>query len=93
MLPVTVPSWKAWRKRNGRSWELLLVSAGEWRERGGPPVVAPKRQGFGTRFVEGSVASELQGDARIQYERDGLICTMQIPVDLIVVDLDVAAHD
>ena len=38
----------------------------EWRERGGPPVAAPKRQGFGTRFIEGSVASELQGKARLR---------------------------
>jgi PAS domain S-box-containing protein len=65
----------------------------EWRERSGPPVVPPKQRGFGTRFVEGSVASELQGSARIQYEPDGLVCTMEIPLDLVVLDLNDAAHD
>ena len=44
----------------------------EWRERGGPPVVAPQQQGFGTRFIEGSVASELQGKARLDYDPAGL---------------------
>ena len=44
----------------------------EWRERGGPPVTVPKRQGFGTRFIEGSVASELQGKARLDYDPAGL---------------------
>jgi PAS domain S-box-containing protein len=65
----------------------------EWRERSGPPVVPPKQRGFGTRFVEGSVASELQGKARIQYEPDGLICTMDIPLDLAVPDVNTDAHD
>ena len=50
-----------------------------WRERGGPPVTAPHRQGFGTRFIEGSVASELQGKAELDYDPAGLICTMTIP--------------
>ena len=54
----------------------------EWRERGGPPVTAPERQGFGTRFIEGSVASELQGKARLDYDPAGLVCTMEIPLDL-----------
>jgi PAS domain S-box-containing protein len=65
----------------------------EWREHGGPPVVPPKRQGFGTRFVEGSVASELQGRAHIKYDPEGLICTMQIPLNLVVPEVDTVAHD
>ena len=54
----------------------------EWRERGGPPVTAPERQGFGTRFIEGSVASELQGKAQLDYDPAGLVCTMEIPLDV-----------
>ena len=60
----------------------------EWRERGGPPVAAPKRQGFGTRFIEGSVASELQGKAQLDYDPAGLVCTMEIPLDAVVPDID-----
>jgi PAS domain S-box-containing protein len=53
----------------------------EWCERGGPAVVAPTRQGFGTRFIEGSVAAELQGTATLAFDPAGLRCTMQVPVE------------
>jgi PAS domain S-box-containing protein len=53
----------------------------EWRERNGPEVAAPTRHGFGSRFIEGSVAAELQGTARLDYEPAGLVCTMKIPFD------------
>ncbi|MCX7312719.1 MAG: PAS domain S-box protein [Alphaproteobacteria bacterium] len=60
----------------------------EWRERGGPQVAVPARQGFGTRFIEGSVASELRGKARLDYAADGLMCTMDIPLDSVMPDAD-----
>jgi PAS domain S-box-containing protein len=60
----------------------------EWRERGGPKVAVPERQGFGTRFIEGSVASELQGQAKLDYDPAGLVCTMEIPLDVVVPDID-----
>jgi two-component sensor histidine kinase len=41
----------------------------------------PERQGFGTRFVEGSVKSELQGRAVLDYDPSGLVCTMDIPLE------------
>ena len=53
----------------------------EWREQGGPPVSEPSRRGFGTRFIEGSVAAELQGVARLNFDAEGLHCTMNIPLD------------
>ena len=59
-----------WRVERRSSQPPLLWI--EWRERGGPPVTAPERQGFGTRFIEGSVASELQGKARLDYDPAGL---------------------
>jgi two-component sensor histidine kinase len=62
----------------------------EWRERGGPPVTVPARQGFGTRFIEGSVASELQGKARLDYDAAGLVCTMNIPLESVTPDIESA---
>jgi PAS domain S-box-containing protein len=53
----------------------------EWRERNGPEVTVPTRQGFGSRFIEGSVASELQGTARLDYDPAGLVCTMEFPLE------------
>ena len=43
----------------------------EWRESGGPPVAEPTRRGFGSRFIEGSVAAELQGAARLHFDAAG----------------------
>jgi PAS domain S-box-containing protein len=63
----------------------------EWRERGGPPVAVPERQGFGTRFIEGSVASELQGHAKLDYDRAGLVCTMEIPLDPLTAEIEAHA--
>jgi two-component sensor histidine kinase len=43
-----------------------------WRERGGPPVKAPSRRGFGSRLLEQSVAHDLGGPCRLDYAADGL---------------------
>jgi PAS domain S-box-containing protein len=59
----------------------------EWRERGGPPVTPPTRQGFGSRFIEGSVASELQGKATLDYQPAGFTCTMEIPLDSVMPEI------
>jgi two-component sensor histidine kinase len=53
----------------------------EWREREGPQVSVPTRLGFGSRFIEGSVAAELQGTARLDFDAAGLRCTMEIPIE------------
>jgi two-component sensor histidine kinase len=52
----------------------------EWRERNGPPVSIPENRGFGSRFIESSVASELRGTARLDFDAAGLCCTMRIPI-------------
>jgi two-component system CheB/CheR fusion protein len=44
----------------------------EWSETGGPPAVAPKRNGFGTTFVERAVAGDLGGKAQFDYRPEGL---------------------
>ena len=54
----------------------------EWQECAGPPVEAPARPGFGSRFIQGSVATELQGAARMEFEPQGLRCTLDIPLRL-----------
>jgi PAS domain S-box-containing protein len=86
---LSVPAGRidvGWRiERQSPQPPLLRI---EWRERGGPPVTAPERQGFGTRFIEGSVASELQGKARLDYDPAGLVCTMEIPLDSVTSEVD-----
>jgi two-component sensor histidine kinase len=47
----------------------------KWRESGGPPVVVPTRQGFGTMLVKATFP-----DARIDYAVEGLSCEIDIPI-------------
>jgi len=52
----------------------------EWQEAGGPPVAPPIRKGFGTRFIEGAVASELSGRIELRFEPAGVRCRIQAPL-------------
>ncbi|PCD02565.1 two-component system sensor histidine kinase/response regulator [Sphingomonas spermidinifaciens] len=51
----------------------------EWRERGGPAVQAPTRQGFGTTIIQRSVPYDLGGRAAIRYALGGLEADFLIP--------------
>jgi two-component sensor histidine kinase len=50
-----------------------------WRERGGPPVTAPTRRGFGSRLIERSLAAEFGATARIDFAPEGLVCVIDTP--------------
>jgi two-component sensor histidine kinase len=52
----------------------------DWIENGGPAVVAPAQGGFGSKLIEGSVAAELGGKARLIFEPKGLRCEISIPM-------------
>jgi PAS domain S-box-containing protein len=70
------------------SWQItaanLLVI--DWHEQGGPPVSTPEQRGFGTRFIEGSVASELNGKAELDFAPGGLRCLIELPPDRVLAD-------
>ncbi|KLE34625.1 HWE histidine kinase domain-containing protein [Aurantiacibacter luteus] len=51
----------------------------KWRERGGPPVKAPERRGFGSTIIERSIPFELKGDAQIRYQLSGVEADFVIP--------------
>lgn len=51
-----------------------------WVESGGPPVVAPLKRGFGSLMIERALSAELQGDVRLQFPSEGLICTIDAPL-------------
>jgi len=44
-----------------------------WRERGGPPVSEPARQGFGTRLVQGALSK-----VELKFEPQGLCCAIKL---------------
>ncbi|MBT0669449.1 GAF domain-containing protein [Novosphingobium profundi] len=51
----------------------------DWREEGGPPVVAPTRRGFGSTIIERTIPHELGGSASVIFPRDGLQAFFLIP--------------
>jgi PAS domain S-box-containing protein len=52
----------------------------EWKEQGGPLVAAPERRGFGSRLIEQGLGPDLGGKARLDFEPDGLRCTIEAPL-------------
>lgn len=68
----------SWRMEDSSHGEMLAL---EWRERDGPEVVPPSRQGFGTRLVERSIVHELSGDVHFTYCREGLCCRIRFPLE------------
>lgn len=57
----------------------------EWRERGGPAVQPPRRQGFGTTIIQRSIPYDLGGKAQARFETAGFEADFCIPARHIVV--------
>ena len=51
-----------------------------WVEKGGPPVETPRKRGFGSRLIERGLAQDLAGEARLSFEREGVVCTIEAPL-------------
>jgi two-component sensor histidine kinase len=49
-----------------------------WHESGGPPVVQPERQGFGTRLTDRLSRAEMGGEISREYAPDGLRVRLRI---------------
>ncbi|MBV8393954.1 MAG: sensor histidine kinase, partial [Alphaproteobacteria bacterium] len=54
-----------------------------WEETEGPAVSAPVHRGFGSRMIERGLATELQGSARIDFAPQGVVCTIDAPLEAI----------
>ena len=67
--------WSALSQQGGET-KLRL----EWIEQDGPHIVAPLRQGFGSRLIRQSVARELGGEVHFDFAGGGLRCTVAIEV-------------
>ena len=66
-----------WRRQSrGPSRGKLVL---EWRETGGPPVVAPKMTGYGTSVIRNLVPYELGGTVDYVFVPDGIRCKIEIP--------------
>ncbi|MBF9233810.1 HWE histidine kinase domain-containing protein [Microvirga alba] len=68
------------------SWIVKEETAGDrqlailWHESGGPAVLQPERQGFGTRLIQRSITHELGGAVEMSYQRKGIECAMRLPL-------------
>ena len=51
----------------------------DWQELDGPPVDAPKKRGFGTNILLGSVEKQLSGVVKMDWIPTGLVCRISIP--------------
>lgn len=51
----------------------------DWKEHGGPRVVQPARLGFGGRMIGAFVPHEVQGEAALMWEPDGVRCRLVVP--------------
>jgi two-component sensor histidine kinase len=52
-----------------------------WSEKGGPIVQPPTHRSFGTRLIEHSFVSQLQGAAHLSFQPTGVVCLLDIPLD------------
>ena len=66
------------------TWEVEQANSPRfffrWQERGGPSVAVPARKGFGSRLIEGALAMELDGEVRITYDPEGVVCEIIAPL-------------
>ncbi len=55
----------------------------DWVESGGPTVVKPTRQGFGSRLLAFVLPGQIQAKTRVEYAREGVRvhCALPLPVD------------
>ncbi len=51
-----------------------------WKETGGPPPTEPEHAGFGRRLLEQGLARDLDGEARMLFEPDGLRYRLLVPL-------------
>jgi PAS domain S-box-containing protein len=67
------------------SWSVIIEASRrtlnvDWVESGGPPVVQPTRQGFGSRLLEFVLPGQIQATPEIDYRPDGLRVRLAVPL-------------
>ncbi|MDP3748836.1 MAG: HWE histidine kinase domain-containing protein [Phenylobacterium sp.] len=68
----------AWTVEAGADERPMLVLT--WSERGGPPVTAEPRRGFGSRLIEQGIARDLNGAAVIDFDPQGVVFRLRAPL-------------
>jgi len=69
-----------WNRRlNGQPRSSLVL---EWRELGGPPVVAAGNSGYGTSTIRDLIPYEFGGTVDLVLAPEGVRCRLELPPDL-----------
>ncbi|MBB4050403.1 two-component sensor histidine kinase [Devosia subaequoris] len=66
-----------WTVTTGSKPSLAL----EWREKDGPTVVEPSRQGYGTRYIRSALGSLFGRPPSFVYSSSGLVCGVSGPLE------------
>ena len=69
-----------WHWLDNGSLDRLMI---EWRETGGPPVLAPSQSGYGTSIIRDLIPFELGGNVELVFGSKGITCRLEIPADWI----------
>ena len=85
-LATNAAKYGAWSQKGGQVAVVWACTADgalhlSWRESGGPAPSVRPMPGYGLRLIEGTVGHQLGGSSELDFCRDGLVCTLQIPVD------------
>jgi two-component sensor histidine kinase len=56
----------------------------EWRETGGPSIIAPGASGYGTSVIRDLIPYELGGEVDYQLAGDGARCRLEIPTKWLI---------
>ncbi len=92
-LSTNAAKYGALSNQTGRvsiSWKIDFMGVGEpmfqlkWAERGGPPVTAPERKGFGSTVIQRVVGQSLNGFASLDYLSDGVVWVLRAPRSAVV---------
>jgi two-component sensor histidine kinase len=60
-----------------------------WTESGGPHIVAPPTgRGFGSRVIRTTIHDQLGGEVTFEWQPDGLVCLMELPLGRVVARTD-----
>ncbi|MGD9545128.1 MAG: HWE histidine kinase domain-containing protein [Methylocystis sp.] len=66
------------RDGHGRRFKMC------WRETDGPAVSQPTRGGFGSTVIRDMIRLNLRGDAKLEYDRSGIVWEFNCPVENVV---------
>ena len=80
--------WDRWSNGHARS-QLVL----EWREIGGPPVVAPSKPSYGTSTICDLIPYEFGGTVDLVLAPDGARCRLELPADFLSKDGETFSRD